>query len=118
MIESAAPSDTFGIATLDPDGGARIIMPFSRDRVALLRAIRSLRPSQMPDPLHLARAGALACGLGIDLRCSPAVAAPPGPGSAGWCLRAAREAFLLHWYRVGLVWSRLLRSERMLSRVT
>ena len=54
MIESAAPSDTFGIATLDPDGGARIIMPFSRDRVALLRAIRSLRPSQMPDPLHLA----------------------------------------------------------------
>ena len=70
------------------------------------------------DPLHLARAGALACGLGIDLRCSPAVAAPPGPGSAGWCLRAAREAFLLHWYRVGLVWSRLLRSKRMLSRVT
>jgi uncharacterized SAM-binding protein YcdF (DUF218 family) len=70
------------------------------------------------DPLHLARAAAFARGLGVDAICSPAVAAPPAPGGAGWWLRAAREAFLLHWYHVGVAWSRAIGSERMLSRVT
>jgi uncharacterized SAM-binding protein YcdF (DUF218 family) len=70
------------------------------------------------DPLHLARAAAFARGLGIEAIGSPAVAAPPRRGGAGWWLRAAREAFLLHWYHVGLAWSRALGSQRMLSRVT
>ncbi len=70
------------------------------------------------DPLHLARAGALARGLGLQARCCPAPGCPPAPGSAGWWLRAAHEAFLLHWYHTGMLYSRVIRSERQLSRVT
>lgn len=54
MIESAGESDTFGIATLVPRLGVDVVVPFSRDRLALVRAIRKLRPSRMPDPLRLA----------------------------------------------------------------
>lgn len=70
------------------------------------------------DALHLARASALARGLALTVRCSPAPDAPPRPGSAGWWGRAAREAALLHWYHVGMAYSRAIRSERLLSRVT
>ncbi len=70
------------------------------------------------DPLHIGRARALARGLALDVVCSPALAAPPRPGTLTWWLRAGREGFLLHWYRVGVVYSRVIGSERMLSRVT
>jgi len=70
------------------------------------------------DPLHLARISALAEGLGLDYRCAPAPAAPPRRGSARWWLRAWSEACLLHWYHVGVAYSRLIGSERLLSRVT
>jgi uncharacterized SAM-binding protein YcdF (DUF218 family) len=70
------------------------------------------------DGLHLARAGALAAGLGLRVRRSPAPGCPPAPGSLAWYRRAAVEAFLLHWYRTGLAYSRLIRSRRQLERVT
>lgn len=70
------------------------------------------------DPLHLARAGALARGLGLEPHCSPAIACPPPRGSAGWWTRAIYEAFLLHWYHTGVAYSRVIRSERQLSRLT
>jgi len=70
------------------------------------------------DPLHLARAAALARGLALDFACSPAPAAPPGRGTAAWWARALREAFLLHWYYVGVAYSRAIGSERLLARVT
>jgi uncharacterized SAM-binding protein YcdF (DUF218 family) len=70
------------------------------------------------DPLHLERAATLARGLGLDVACAPAVASPPRRGSASWWKRAFHEAFLLHWYHVGLAYSRAIRSERMLERVT
>ena len=70
------------------------------------------------DGLHLARAGALARGLGLEARCSPAPGSPPTPGSLAWWRRAVQEAFFLHWYHTGLVYSRLIRSERQLQRVT
>jgi len=70
------------------------------------------------DPLHLARAEALARGLCLEVTSSPATTAPPRRRSVGWWLRAMREAFLLHWYRVGLAYSRAIGSRRMLSRVT
>lgn len=69
------------------------------------------------DPLHLARVSALARGLGLDFVCSAASAAPPRRGSAEWWWRAWREGFLLHWYHVGVAYSRALGSERLLSRV-
>ncbi|MDP1831047.1 MAG: YdcF family protein [Geothrix sp.] len=70
------------------------------------------------DPLHLARAMATARGLDLEARCSPAPDAPPSPGTLAWWRRAALEAFLLHWYHTGMSYSRLIRSERQLERVT
>jgi uncharacterized SAM-binding protein YcdF (DUF218 family) len=70
------------------------------------------------DPLHLARAKATALGLELDVRSSPAWDAPPNPGSPAWWRRAGTEAFLLHWYHTGMLYSRLIRSERQLRRVT
>jgi uncharacterized SAM-binding protein YcdF (DUF218 family) len=70
------------------------------------------------DPLHLARATALAGGLGLATRPAPAFACPPAKGSFGWWKRAAFEAFFLHWYRTGLLYSRLIGSKRQLERVT
>ncbi|HET8902252.1 MAG TPA: YdcF family protein, partial [Holophagaceae bacterium] len=70
------------------------------------------------DPLHMARATALAEGLGLITRRAPALACPPVKGGFGWWKRAAFEAFFLHWYRTGLLYSRILGSERQLERIT
>jgi uncharacterized SAM-binding protein YcdF (DUF218 family) len=70
------------------------------------------------DPLHLARAKATAQGLDLETQCSPAPEAPPARGSVAWWRRAAQEAFLLHWYHTGMLYSRMIRSERQLERVT
>lgn len=70
------------------------------------------------DPLHLARAATFARGFGLEVATSPAVASPPRRGGVGWWARAAREAFLLHWYVVGVAFGRAVRSRHMLSRVT
>lgn len=70
------------------------------------------------DPLHLARARALADGLRMQIRCQPARACPPTRGSLGWWCRALSEAFFLHWYATGVWYSRLICSERQLARVT
>lgn len=70
------------------------------------------------DALHLARAAALARGFSLAVQCSPAPLSPPFRGSLRWWGRAAREAALLHWYRVGVAYSRAIGSDRLLSRVT
>lgn len=70
------------------------------------------------DPLHLARAKATARGLDLSVSCSPALEAPPFRGSWAWWRRAAAESFLLHWYHTGMLYSRVIRSERQLQRVT
>lgn len=70
------------------------------------------------DPLHMARATALAQGLGLATLRAPAIACPPAPGSLGWWKRAVLEAFFLHWYRTGMLYSRAIGSRRQLERVT
>lgn len=70
------------------------------------------------DPLHLTRAGATARGLDLEVRCSPAPDCPPFTGSLPRWKRAVHEAFLLHWYHTGMTYSRLIRSESQLKRVT
>lgn len=70
------------------------------------------------DPLHLARAGALARGLGLQVVCRPAQNCPPRPGSRAWLGRVATEGFLLLWYHTGMAYSRVIRSRRQLARVT
>ena len=69
------------------------------------------------DPLHQARICALARGLGLSCRFSPAAKAAPET-RLHWWLRALREAALLHWYHTGVAYSRLVRNETYLSRVT
>ncbi|MDQ6802152.1 MAG: VWA domain-containing protein [Acidobacteriota bacterium] len=54
IIESARDTDTFGIAAMAPSRGVEVVVPFSRDRIALVRAIRNLQPSRVHDPLRLA----------------------------------------------------------------
>ena len=70
------------------------------------------------DPLHLARAAATARNLDLDVVCSPALEAPPLKGSLSWWNRLFQEGFLLHWYLLGVAYSRLIRSRRQLVRVT
>ena len=70
------------------------------------------------DPLHLVRAAALAKGLGLKTHPSPAMDCPPRPGSLKWWVRAGFEAFFLHWYRVGMAYSRAVGLRRQLERVT
>jgi len=70
------------------------------------------------DPLHLARARATAQGLGLEVRCSPAPGCHPALGNLAWWRRAVVEAFFLHWYHTGMLYSRLIRSSRQLERVT
>lgn len=70
------------------------------------------------DPLHLARAAALANGLRMEFRILAARDCPPRRGSFGWWRRTLAEAFFLHWYATGLRYSRLIGSERQLARVT
>jgi uncharacterized SAM-binding protein YcdF (DUF218 family) len=70
------------------------------------------------DALHLARARATAEGLSLSVRCIAAEGSPPQRGTAAWWLRAGQEAFLLHWYHTGMIYSRLIHSERQLKRVT
>jgi uncharacterized SAM-binding protein YcdF (DUF218 family) len=82
-----------------------------------LRARGLRRVIVVSDPLHLARAATMASGLGLDFRCSAAVAAPPVRRSVAWWLRLLREAFLLHWYHVGIAYSRAIGSQKLLSRV-
>jgi uncharacterized SAM-binding protein YcdF (DUF218 family) len=84
----------------------------------LLRASGWTRLLLVSDPLHLARASALARGLGLEVRCQPAPGCPPARGSFPWWGRALTEAFLLHWYHTGMVYSRAIGSRRQLERVT
>ncbi|HLP30027.1 MAG TPA: YdcF family protein, partial [Geothrix sp.] len=70
------------------------------------------------DPLHLTRARATARGLNLEVRCCPAQGCPPPLGTFPAWRRACQEAFLLHWYHTGMAYSRLIRSERQLERVT
>jgi uncharacterized SAM-binding protein YcdF (DUF218 family) len=70
------------------------------------------------DPLHLARAQAMAEGLGLRTYLAPADSAPPARITLRWWGRALSEAFLLHWYCTGMTFSRLTGSRKQLARVT
>lgn len=70
------------------------------------------------DPLHLARAQAMAHGLGLTTSVAPASEAPPGRNTLAWWRRALSESFLLHWYHTGVIYSRLIGSRKQLARVT
>jgi len=52
LLDKAADNHTFAIATIG-FGPLKMVVPFTRDRLALRRAIRSLKISLAGDPLHL-----------------------------------------------------------------
>jgi uncharacterized SAM-binding protein YcdF (DUF218 family) len=75
------------------------------------------RVLMVSDAFHLVRAAAHARGFGLDVVCSPAPGAGPSSRVATWG-RALNQAFMLHWYHTGVAYSRLIRSRRLLERVT
>src|SRR5579884_1640624 len=52
FIDKAAPNETIGIATMDLRG-LKIVVPFTRDHVAVERGVRELNLTNVNDPLHL-----------------------------------------------------------------
>lgn len=53
FVAEASPRETFAVARLDPSG-VRFLVPFTNDRLAVIRACRTLRPSRAGDALGLA----------------------------------------------------------------
>ncbi|WP_024326005.1 YdcF family protein [Thioalkalivibrio sp. AKL19] len=62
---------------------------------------------------HLARAVAMARGMGLQVCPCPAE-----PGSTVSAARLARECWMLHWYHTGRTLARLIRHRGMLERIT
>jgi uncharacterized SAM-binding protein YcdF (DUF218 family) len=113
LLEQGLPD-----AAILVEGGSRHTLENLFNVRETLRRENWQRLILVSDPLHLARAATVARGLKLDVLLSPAVECPPLRGSLAWALRAAHEAFLLHWYHVGMIYSRAIRSERLLGRVT
>jgi VWFA-related protein len=55
-LAAARPSDSFAVALLDHDDQIKFIVPFTRDRVTLRRAVASFRVASPGDPLRLTMA--------------------------------------------------------------
>jgi VWFA-related protein len=53
-IDAAPPGDVFAVAIIGGYTGVRFVMPFSTDRIALKRAVSTLRQSAARDPFSLA----------------------------------------------------------------
>lgn len=53
FVTEAPPHETFAVARLNPDG-VQFLVPFTMDRVAVLRACKTLKPSRAGDALGLA----------------------------------------------------------------
>lgn len=53
LIGDATDADEFAIATLTYNRGLEVVVPFTRDRITLTRAVRSLRVTAMADTLRL-----------------------------------------------------------------
>lgn len=103
------------------DGRRIAVEAHSRHTLENLRKARAWLPGKEAFALitsryHLARSEALARGLGMHPVLCPAEADfAMNPRAV---LRLAGEAFLLHWYHTGRLWSHLTRNRRMLERIT
>jgi len=54
LVRSAGNADVFAVATYSSHRGVDVLVPFTKDRVAIARAIAALRPAANADPLRLA----------------------------------------------------------------
>ncbi|HEY6138262.1 MAG TPA: VWA domain-containing protein [Thermoanaerobaculia bacterium] len=54
LVQRAGNADVFAVATYSSSRGLDVLVPFTKDRAAVARAISSLRPAANADPLRLA----------------------------------------------------------------
>ncbi|HKS22789.1 MAG TPA: VWA domain-containing protein [Thermoanaerobaculia bacterium] len=54
LVQHAGYADVFSVATYSSHRGLDVLVPFTKDRIAIARAIASLRPAANADPLRLA----------------------------------------------------------------
>ncbi len=85
----------------------------ARDKI---RKLSFKKLAIVSDSLHLARARDFARGFGLNCLLYPAYNSDEKGIKYVW--RAIREAFLLHWYHTGVAYSKLIKSEKLLKRVT
>lgn len=87
-----------------------------RNAIELLGAEARRPVALITSRYHLARAGTLGRNLGLDIElCAAEERLSHSPRT---CLQLLREAYFLHWYHVGRGLARLLRSRRMLARIS
>jgi VWFA-related protein len=79
LVQRSGYADVFAVATYSSYRGIDVLVPFTKDRVAVARAISSLRPSANADPLRLAvgPAEVLPIEAAFDRGELPAAAATP-----------------------------------------
>lgn len=111
LLESGVPTDHLfvedqSLNTLDNLRQARRLLTAGEQRSWVLVTQR----------YHLARAQALAHGLGLQPRLCAAEERLRHDPKTLW--RLALEAYYLHWYDVGRTWSRWTRNRRSLARIT
>jgi uncharacterized SAM-binding protein YcdF (DUF218 family) len=111
LIEAGIPAGRI----LVEDRSAHTLENLRHARVMLRQ--RSREPlALITSRYHLARSGALARGLQLQ----PALCA----AEEGWrdgavaALRLLREGYLLHWYRVGKMWSEWTGNRRSLAKIS
>ncbi|WP_246325420.1 YdcF family protein [Dissulfurirhabdus thermomarina] len=95
----------------------------SRHTLENLQAARGLLAGAGPgeavlvtNRYHLARSLALASGLGLEL--APCAAEDRFRHRPGTWLQCLKEAYYLHWYRVGRAWSLRTGNRRMIRRIS
>jgi uncharacterized SAM-binding protein YcdF (DUF218 family) len=120
QAEAAVGLAHLAAAGLDPD--RLLAEPRSRHTLENLSELRRARPEASVALLlvtsrsHLARAMAMAEGLGLNATPVAAETLPPPVWQA--LPRFLVEGFLLHWYLVGRGFARLTANRRMLSRIS
>lgn len=98
-----------------------VLEEHSRHTLENLQRVRELMGEKMDCTLitsrfHLARAAAMARGMGVKHRLC---AAEPGlPITPAYLKNIFIEGVLLHWYFTGLYWARLVRDQESLERIS
>jgi uncharacterized SAM-binding protein YcdF (DUF218 family) len=87
-----------------------------RQARCLLAEVRECPFTLVTNRYHLARSVAMAAGLGLQAHpCAAEDRLPLNLPSVG---RLLREAYYLHWYHVGRLWSRWTRNRHSLARIS
>lgn len=103
-------------AELILEEGSRNTLENLRNARQLIRSNGFERLAIVSNRYHLARCWELAHGLGLEPRL---YAAEPHPlGLLRQLPRLLLEAYYLHWYTTGKLWSRLTRNRHSLSRIS